>query len=398
MKPEIRFEGFDDDWEQRKLGEITSYEASSYSANQFKNKEPNGDYPLFDANNLVTLTNEYDQEEKYISIIKDGAGVGRVQLRPAKSSVIGTMGYIKKQGSDLDFIFYIMQQLNIVAYVTGSTIPHIYYKDYSNENFFVPSLREQKQISRFLKTIDNLITLHQRKLERLTKYKDTMLEKMFPKEGEIVPELRFSGFTDPWEQRKFEDVFVKLQSNSLSWAQLNYEQGIANNVHYGDILIKFGEYLDVGKEELPYINNDTLVNKYRASFLENGDIIFADAAEDETVGKCTEIQGLTTQIVISGLHTIPCRPIQSFAKGYLGYYLNSKTYHNQLLPLIQGTKVSSISRSSLNETYVIYPKNIEEQTKIGLFFNNLDNLITLHQHKLEKFKNMKKALLDKMFV
>lgn len=225
-----------------------------------------------------------------------------------------------------------------------------------------------------------------------------MLEKMFPKEGEIVPELRFSGFTDPWEQRKFEDVFVKLQSNSLSWAQLNYEQGIANNVHYGDILIKFGEYLDVGKEELPYINNDTLVNKYRASFLENGDIIFADAAEDETVGKCTEIQGLTTQIVISGLHTIPCRPIQSFAKGYLGYYLNSKTYHNQLLPLIQGTKVSSISRSSLNETYVIYPKNIEEQTKIGLFFNNLDNLITLHQHKLEKFKNMKKALLDKMFV
>ena len=175
------------------------------------------------------------------------------------------------------------------------------------------------------------------------------------------------------------DVFIKLQNNSLSRAQLNYEQGIANNVHYGDILIKFGECLDVRKEQLPYINNDSLVDKYRASFLRNGDIIFADAAEDETVGKCTEILGLTKEIVISGLHTIPCRPIQSFASGYLGYYLNSNAYHNQLLSLMQGTKVSSISRSSLNETFVIYPKSKEEQMQIGLFFTNLDNLITLHQ-------------------
>jgi len=104
---------------------------------------------------------EYDQEEKYISIIKDGAGVGRVQLRPEKSSVIGTMGYIKNKDSDLDFILFIMQQLTIFEYVTGSTIPHIYYKDYSKENLFVPSLREQKQISGFFKNLDNLITLHQ---------------------------------------------------------------------------------------------------------------------------------------------------------------------------------------------------------------------------------------------
>jgi len=143
------------------LGEITSYESSSYSVNQFKDKEPNGEYPLFDANNLVTLMDEYDQEEKYISIIKDGAGVGRVQLRPEKSSVIGTMGYIKNKDSDLDFILFIMQQLTIFEYVTGSTIPHIYYKDYSKENLFVPSLREQKQISGFFKNLDNLITLHQ---------------------------------------------------------------------------------------------------------------------------------------------------------------------------------------------------------------------------------------------
>jgi len=178
-KPAIRYAEFNDAWEQRKLGEITLYESSSYSVNQFKDKEPNGEFSLFDANNLVTLMNEYDQEEKYISIIKDGAGVGRVQLRPAKSSVIGTMGYITNKGSDLDFVFYIMQQLNIFAYVTGSTIPHIYYKDYSNENLFVPSLREQKQISGFLKNLDDLITLHQRELKKFKNMKKALLEKMF---------------------------------------------------------------------------------------------------------------------------------------------------------------------------------------------------------------------------
>lgn len=152
-------------------------------------------------------------------------------------------------------------------------------------------------------------------------------------------------------------------------------------MHYGDILTIFGECLDVRNVQLPYINNDNLVDKYRTSFLKNGDIVFADAAEDETVGKCTEILGLTTQIVISGLHTIPCRPIQSFGDGYLGYYLNSDAYHDQLLPLMQGTKVSSISRSALDETYVIYPKSKEEQEQIGILFSDLDNLITLHQRK-----------------
>ncbi|WP_053242795.1 MULTISPECIES: restriction endonuclease subunit S domain-containing protein [Clostridium] len=153
------------------------------------------------------------------------------------------------------------------------------------------------------------------------------------------------------------------------------------NVHYGDVLIKFGECLDVSKEEVTFIMDDTSVNKYKSSFLNNGDVIIADAAEDETVGKCTEIVGLTTQTVISGLHTIPCRPIQVFASGYLGYYMNSNAYHDQLLPLIQGTKVSSISKSALNDTVLIYPKSNEEQTVIAKSFTNLNNLITLHQRE-----------------
>jgi len=214
-----------------------------------------------------------------------------------------------------------------------------------------------------------------------------------------VPKRRFKEFQndEAWEHRKFSELFTTLQNNALSRAELNSEQGMAMNVHYGDVLIKFGERLDVSKEEIPFIIDDTCVSKYKSSFLKNGDVIIADAAEDETVGKCSEIVGLTTQTVISGLHTIPCRPVQVFASGYLGFYMNSNAYHNQLLPLIQGTKVSSISKSALNDTVLIYPKSNEEQTLIAKYFTSLDNLITLHQRKLEKMKALKKAYLTDVF-
>ena len=211
------------------------------------------------------------------------------------------------------------------------------------------------------------------------------------------PSIRFKGFTDTWEQCKFKDIFVKLQNNSLSRADLNDDNGYAMNVHYGDVLIKFGEILDVQKESIPYISEPTIIEKYKNSFLQNGDIIIADAAEDNSVGKCCEIAGLSQEAVLSGLHTIPCRPLKKFASGYLGYYMNSNVYHDQLLPLIQGSKISSISINTLANTSLVYPKSIDEQLLIANKFRALDNLITLHQRKYDKLVNTKKALLDKMF-
>lgn len=125
--------------------------------------------------------------------------------------------------------------------------------------------------------------------------------------------------------------------------------------------------------------------------------MIADAAEDLTVGKCTEISNGCNQKLVAGLHTIPCRPKNKIEEGFLGFYLNSKAYHNQLLPLIQGTKVSSISKSSLKETWVTFPFSSNEQKKIGSFFLTLNNLITLHQRKCEVLKKLKKGLLQKMF-
>ena len=152
-------------------------------------------------------------------------------------------------------------------------------------------------------------------------------------------------------------------------------------MHYGDVLIKFGEILDVRKEQLPMILDECVLTKYKSSFLQNGDVIVADTAEDSTVGKCSEIAGVNDEVVLSGLHTIPYRPVEKFASGYLGYYLNSSAYHNQLIPLMQGIKVTSISKSAMQDTNIIYPKSKEEQARIGEYFLTLDTLITLHQRK-----------------
>ena len=212
-----------------------------------------------------------------------------------------------------------------------------------------------------------------------------------------VPELRFKGFTDEWEQRKFDECFnFPVSTNSLSRALLNYDEGDIKSVHYGDILIKYPAILNIKNDKIPYITGGKL-EKYKSSLLENGDLIFADAAEDETVGKAVEVNGLTEENLVAGLHTIVARSKDKKAEFFLGYYINSNTYHRQLLRLIQGSKVSSISKGNLQKTLVSFPKDFEEQQKIGSFFKQLDDTIVLHQRKLDLLKEQKKGYLQKMF-
>lgn len=178
-KPEIRFDGFTGDWEERKLNEFTTYGSSSYSLSQFLKDDFQGVYPVFDANNEIARINTYAQENDYISIIKDGAGIGRTELRPAKSSVIGTMGYINPNNSDINFIYALMKNINWSKYQNGSTIPHVYYRDYGNEYFSIPRYEEQQQIGLFFKKLDDTIGLHQRKLDIYKEQKKGFMQQMF---------------------------------------------------------------------------------------------------------------------------------------------------------------------------------------------------------------------------
>jgi len=216
-------------------------------------------------------------------------------------------------------------------------------------------------------------------------------------DNEKKPALRFKGFTDPWEQRKLDEAFdFTVPNNTLSRAELNQESGSVRNVHYGDVLIKYGSVLDAQNDELPFITGRSK-DGFKGALLQNGDIIIADTAEDETTGKVCEIVNIQDKDVVAGLHTMVCRPKNKTAEGYFGYYMNSSSYHHQLLPLMQGIKVLSLSKTNVQKTTVKYPKDKAEQQKIADCLRRIDTLITLHQRKYEKLVNIKKSMLDKMF-
>ncbi len=218
-----------------------------------------------------------------------------------------------------------------------------------------------------------------------------------------IPALRFPEFKNDgeWEEDTVENLFDFITNNTLSRAELNYENGSYLNVHYGDVLIKFCECLDVKRESLPHISEDKIAQKFCNSILKNGDIVIADTAEDETVGKCTEIVNLTDEFVVPGLHTIAIRPKREFASRYLGFYMNSQSFRNQLSKLMQGVKVLSISKSALRNTIVKFPlskgEHCKEQNKIAEFLFSLDELLSATKSKLEQLKAYKKGLMQKLF-
>lgn len=417
-KPRIRFKGYTDDWKQRKLGEVAEYRRGSFPQ-PYGNKnwyDGEGAMPFIqvadvtDEMNLVANTKQKISKlaqpmsvyaDKNSVLVTLQGSIGRVAITQYEAFVDRTVLIFEKYKKEIDYIFwaYIIKRKFIeeARKAPGGTIKTITKEALSDFDLILPDYKEQVKIGKYLQILDNLITIHQRKCEQIKTLKKYMLQKMFPQNGTNVPEIRFDGFTDAWEQRKLGDALCSMQNNTLSRAQMTYKEGTIKNVHYGDILVKYGEVIDVKTNQMPYIIDNTVVEKYKASILQNGDVIFADTAEDETVGKCSEIAGLTDETVLSGLHTIPYRPRLNFAMGYLGYYLNSSAFHQQLIPLMQGIKVTSISKSALQNTDIIYPKSVDEQTKIGTYFMHLDHLSTLHQRKCDELKNIKKFMLQNMF-
>lgn len=223
-------------------------------------------------------------------------------------------------------------------------------------------------------------------------------EKMLPQEGTKVPQVRFEGFEDEWEEKIIGESFRIFKNNTYPRAELNYISGDIKNIHYGDVLIKYGSCINVRTDVIPFITSEESAKKVSSSLLKEGDIIVADTAEDETVGKCSEVINIGETKVVSGLHTIPLRPIEGFSQGYMGFFMNSSTFHNQLRPYMQGSKVLAISKTSIKEIPVRFPHSAVEQHLIAQFFLTLDRLIFLRARQLEKLKALKTGFLQKMFV
>lgn len=214
----------------------------------------------------------------------------------------------------------------------------------------------------------------------------------------MVREMKHTEIGDipvDWELQTFEETFRVLSNNTLSRENLNNRGGVVRNIHYGDILTKFPEVLNCREEDIPYINDLSLLTS-STQLLQDGDIVIADTAEDDTVGKVTEVQNIGNSKLVAGLHTIPCRVKKGdFAPGWLGYYLNSNLFHNQILPFVTGIKVSSVSKSAIAETMILIPPR-EEQEKIVESLQDSELLIKKLKKLVLKKQEIKNTLLHQL--
>lgn len=422
VEPKIRFKGFEGEW--RKIKFVEHILSIQTGTNLLGNLQNNGT-PLLKMGNLqrgffILDKLEYLDEQTKIEpqnmvyygdfffntrntldLVGKGATWTGESGKFAFNSNIARFNF-----KNINTIFYnylyntpkVLLQVRARAMGTTS-VAAIYPNSLNSITYYLPYKAEQQQIASYFKSLDILIQSTTKKIASLKQLKSASLISMFPQVGETKPRVRFKGFEEDWKTVPFDIVFRYLKSNTLSRADLNETLGSARNIHYGDILIKFGTLIDIRKDDLPYITNHFLANQLINNCkLQKGDIVFADAAEDSTVGKCTEIAFIGEEKVVAGLHTIPCRTLFEFSEGYLGFYLNSPSYHNQLLPLMQGTKISSISKSALLNTSISFPTSIAEQRQIASFFRSLDTQISLETQRLDKLKQIKSACLDKMFV
>lgn len=254
----------------------------------------------------------------------------------------------------------------------------------------VPDRTEQMTIATVLTDIDDLID----NLQLLIEKKENI------RQGAIIRLLsgkhRIEGFSKEWEIIPFDECFDTLSNNTLPRAELNYSDGTVRNIHYGDILIKFPCILDCKNENLPYVNGSA-VSRIRSTVLKDGDVLLADTAEDETVGKATELLNVGSQRIVAGLHTIPCRPkcADRFAPKWLGYYMNSPFYHDQIIPFITGIKVSSISKGALSDTTIAVPERNEQEQIINILYS-MDLEIDRLRMKLEKVNAVRVGMMDEL--
>ena len=384
--PEIRFAGFTDPWEQRKLGELGSVAMCKRIFKEQTTEQ--GDVPFYkigtfggtpDAFISRELFDEYQrlyQFPKVGDILISAAGtIGRTIVYQGDPAYYQDSNIVWLQHDERLDNGFLLQFLNGKSWssLEGSTLKRLYNKDLLNAEIAIPSPDEQHQIGSTFARLDDIITLHQRKYDKLAQLKKSMLDKMFPKPGERFPEIRFAGFTDPWEQRKFSDLTdrVSIQSNDPNLPQVEYEDIISGEGALNkDLNDKEG-----GKTGIKFYVGDVLYGKLRPYLMNwlypqfNG-----VAVGDFWVLRATECDS-------------------SFL-----YRLVQTDGFQRLANVSSGSKMPRADWNLISQSFFAVPANHAEQKAIAKSLAELDSLITLHQRKLELLRNTKKSLLDRMFV
>ena len=270
----------------------------------------------------------------------------------------------------------------------GSTRARTSISKLRKNKIFLPSFDEQERIAEALSDVDNLIISLEKLIAKKKAIKQGTMQEL------LTGKKRLPGFGGEWEKKSFGDVFDFIPNNAFTRAEMS-TNGTVKNIHYGDVLTKYGCWIDANDTDIPYLMEHINLNRFRAiCYLQTGDVIIADTAEDEMVGKALEIINVTVS-VLAGQHTLLCRSRIKFADKFLGYYLNADCYHSQLLPFIVGTKVSSISKASVAQTSIYLP-SIEEQTAIATILSDMDSEIEALEEKLEKTCQIKQGMMQEL--
>ncbi|QWT54271.1 restriction endonuclease subunit S [Eubacterium sp. MSJ-33] len=392
--PKIRFKGFTDAWEQRKFSDlyvkVSEKNDLSFGADKiisvanmyFKQdiKESGDDYMrTYNVMRLGDIAFEGNKSKNYAHgrFVENTIGDGIVShvfdvFRPIVDYDLSYWKYfINNEG--------IMGRIMARCTKSSTMMTNLVANDFLKEFVLVPALAEQKEIGEYFRNLDKLITLHQRKCDETKQLKKFMLQKMFPKNGEKNPEIRFEGFTDDWEQRKFSDLYVKVsEKNDLSFGA-DKIISVANMYFKQDI-----------KE-----SGDDYMRTYNVMRL--GDIAF-EGNKSKNYAHGRFVENTIGDGIVSHVFDV-FRPIVDYDLSYWKYFINNEGIMGRIMARCtkSSTMMTNLVANDFLKEFVLVPA-LAEQKEIGEYFRNLDKLITLHQRKCEKLKELKKFMLQNMFV
>lgn len=377
-KPKIRFKGYADDWEQRKLGGLCNITTGKLDANAMVS---DGQYDFYTSGIDVFKIDIAAFEGPAITIAGNGASVGYMHLADGKFNAYQRTYVLTDFLADRQFLnVAIGNKLpdKIQEEVRGSGIPYIVLNMLTDLAIPFPSHEEQQQIGAYFSNLDHLITLHQRKCDETKKLKKYMLQKMFPQNGEKVPKIRFAGFSDDWEQRKFSELYVRSSEKNDGSIGMDKNITVATMQFKEDVQVSTAEYL---KTYYTFNLGDIAFEGHQNKEFRYGRFVENDIGNG----------------IVSHIFAV-FRPIQEYDLYFWKYAINNETLMQRILG--RSTKASTmmhdlVANDFLNETFLV--PSIDEQKQIGSLFNKLDHLITLHQQKCDELQNIKKFMLKNMF-
>ena len=362
--PLIRFKGYTEDWEQRKLGDCVDVQ----SGRDYKHLSE-GNIPVYGTGGYMLSVNEA------LSYNQDAIGIGRKgtidkpYILKAPFWTVDTLFYaLPRENNKLDFLNCIFQKINWKSKDESTGVPSLSKTTINSVDIHITEETEQAKIGSYFQSLDNLITLHQRKCESLKKVKKSMFQKMFPKNGESVPEIRFARFTDDWEQRKLGEVcdYVDYRGKTPKKTESGIFLVTAKNVKAG--------YIDYESSQ-EYISEDDYEEVMHRGHPKLGDVLIT------TEAPCGNVAQVNREDIALAQRIIKYRGHKNIIDNtYLNFYLLTPDFQRNLFEKSSGGTVQGIKGSVLHQQEICFPK-FDEQAKIGSYFQSLDNLITLHQRK-----------------